>query len=210
MAEKLFGSAAVLAGGLSKRMGFDKQLLMINEKRLFDQIYNTLSEQFNDIIVNTYRPDFYIDYPVRTVQDFFPNMGPLAGIHCSLKSSDSKYVYIIACDMPHINLSYVNYMKEIIINEKNNLDACVTKIGNWIEPFNAFYSKNCLPVIEKDLMENKTSIRYFLKKVNTLEIFENKAREFSPDWSMFQNLNTKQLYEDYLNKLKFDYKKRDY
>lgn len=200
MTEIKFGSAAILAGGRSLRMGFDKQLLTVNQQHLFESLCHCLQKRFDDIIVNTYRPELYVDYPVRTVRDVFSGLGPLAGIHRALTACRSQYVYIIACDMPNIHLDYVDYMEQLI-SRQNDPDACVTKRGDWIEPFNAFYSKNCLPVIEEDLLNNKTSIRYFLKKVNTLEIEEKKAREFSPNWSMFLNLNTKESYQKYVNSL---------
>lgn len=196
MTEKKFGSAAILAGGRSERMGFDKQLLTVNKQRLIEIIYHSLEKKFDDIIAVTYKPELYAGYPVRTKQDLYPNSGPLAGIHSALSAARSQYVYIIACDMPCINQDYITYMQQLIIHN-NYPDACITKKGDWIEPFNAFYSRSCLPVIEADLMDNKTSIRYFLNKVNTLEIEEEKAREFSTNWSMFLNLNTKENYEAY-------------
>ena len=196
MAEKLFGTAAVLAGGRSVRMGFDKQLLTINERRLFDIIYNTLSAKFEDIIVCTYHPNLYKGYSLRTVSDQYCNSGPLSGIHSALSASESRYVYVIACDMPNINMPYIEYMEQLI-KDNGCPDACITQKLNWIEPFNAYYSKSCLPVIEDDLLNGKTSIRYFLQKVNTLEIKEEKAREFSENWSMFLNINTRENYEEY-------------
>lgn len=205
MAENVFGTAAILAGGRSVRMGFDKQLLTINERRLFDIIYNTLTLKFKDIIVCTYRPNLYNGYSIRTIRDQYRNSGPLSGIHSALKASKSHYVYIIACDMPNINMPYIDYMEQLI---KGNdcPDACITQKYNWIEPFNAYYSKSCLPVIEDDLLNGKTSIRYFLQKVRTLEIKEEKAREFSENWSMFLNLNTRENYEEYARSACFSFK----
>ena len=41
---KKFGTAVILAGGKSTRMGFDKQLLKIDERRLIDNLRNKLKK----------------------------------------------------------------------------------------------------------------------------------------------------------------------
>ncbi len=47
---KKFGTAVILAGGKSTRMGFDKQLLKINERRLIDNLRRKLNKVFDDIV----------------------------------------------------------------------------------------------------------------------------------------------------------------
>jgi molybdopterin-guanine dinucleotide biosynthesis protein A len=69
-------------------------------------------------------------------------------------------------------------------------DACVTKHGDNIEPFHAFYNKNALAAIEKDILADLCSVKYLLKKINTIYIPEEEARRFTPDWSLFRNINT--------------------
>lgn len=195
--EKYFGSAAILAGGQSLRMGFDKQLINFREKPLFEHILRSLSPHFSDLMVVTYRPELYADYPVRPVQDFYGSSGPLAGIHSALCHAKSSYVYLVACDMPYFDSAYAKYMEKQIERYRYRHDACITRKGGWIEPFHGYYSKGCLPVIEEDLSCSKTSIRYFLNKVDVHYVPESKARQYSPDWSLFLNINTKELYEEY-------------
>ena len=189
-----FTSAALLAGGNSKRMGLDKQYFHISGGLLFEHILPTLTSIFDDVMVVTDNPELYNDKNLRTVRDIIPGSGPLSGIHAAMTESKSKYVYILACDMPEIDINYIDFLIDNL--NKNPADACVTRIGNHIEPFHAFYSVNCLPVIEADLRDGKSSVKYFLHKINTLYISEIQARHFTPDWSLFSNLNTP---EDYLN-----------
>ena len=95
--------------------------------------------------------------------------------------------------MPEIDISYINYMIDKLT--KNPADACVTRKDDWIEPFHAFYGKTGLPTFEAGFLESKGSIYYILKRINTLYIPESEARNFTPDWSLFYNINTP---EDYL------------
>lgn len=186
-----FTSAALLAGGKSRRMGFDKQMFHIHDYKLFDNVLRTLTERFEDVMVVTQCPEMYRGMNVRSISDIIPGFGPLSGIHAAIREAKSEYVYVIACDMPRINLNYIDYM---VHNIKSSPDACVTKKGSWIEPFHAFYGKQALPVIEADLYAGKASVYYMLQKINTLYIPEADARRFTPDWSLFCNLNT---IEDY-------------
>jgi len=184
-----FKSVVILAGGQSSRMEFDKQFLEINKKRLLEDIIKKLEQEFGEIIIVTNKPEYYKEFSCKIVSDEIKQKGPLSGIHIGLKESSSKYVYFIGCDMPIINIDYIKYMKNNI--ENLDVSACITKFEDWIEPFNAFYSRNIVKDIEKHLLEGKKSVFSLLKKLNVLYIDEKDARRFSPNWDMFFNLNTK-------------------
>lgn len=107
-----FGSALVLAGGRSARMGFDKQKLRLaSGKPLPHLVIEKLSPHFKDILVVTQIPDFYRDLEVRTLSDVYPGKGPLAGIHAGLRACKSDLAFVVGCDMPRIDLE-VNRMME--------------------------------------------------------------------------------------------------
>jgi len=109
-----FNTAVILAGGKSSRMGFDKQFLEINKKRLLDTQIHKLRKEFEEIIVVSNKTTQYIDVNYKIVCDEIKEIGPLGGIHVGLKNSTSKYTYITACDMPIISNDYIRFMKEKI------------------------------------------------------------------------------------------------
>lgn len=194
---KKFGTAVILAGGKSSRMGFDKQFLEIGERRLIDNLRLKLNKDFDEIIVVTNRSKYYLGSIDKITEDIIVGRGPLSGIHAGLKSASSEYVYFVACDMPNIYLDYIRYMKEEL--EYLNVKACVTRFGKWIEPFNAFYSKEFIEDIERYLLKGKKSVNILLNKTNVHYVEEEKAREFSPNWLMFLNLNTRDELNKFLN-----------
>lgn len=203
---KRFGTAVILAGGKSTRMGFDKQLLEINERRLIDNLRRKLIREFDEIIVVTNRSEYYLGFDDKITKDIIVEKGPLSGIHAGLMEASSQYVYFVACDMPNIYMEYIKYMKK----ELGNLEvkACVTRFGEWIEPFNAFYSKEMIDDIERHLLQNRRSINSLLDKLMVHYIEEEKAREFSPNWDMFLNLNTKDDLDDFLEAVNRGYRGR--
>lgn len=186
-----FGTAILLAGGKSSRMGFDKQQLKIKDTLLIEYIIKRLYTVFNDIIVVTNNPEYYDDLPCRTVQDEIAGFGPLSGIHVGLKMANNQYGYVMACDMPYINFDYIEYLKDRM--SEVDCDACVTVFNQeWIEPFHGFYSKNLVSPIEEYLKSGKRSVFGLLKNFNSIYIEEEIAREYSPNWELFLNINTKE------------------
>lgn len=195
-----FGSAIILAGGKSMRMGFDKQFLKLENKSNVELLIEKLSPLFSDFIIVTNKPNEYDDKKIKyekikLVSDEIKDKGPLSGIHIGLKESKSKYAYLIACDMPIVNLDYIRYMMALLKIKES--DAVVTEDRIGIEPFNAFYSRDLYKVIELYLNSDKRDIKTLLQTVNTTYIPHKKALKMSPDWSMFLNLNTKEDLEKY-------------
>lgn len=197
---KKLGTAAILAGGKSTRMGFDKQLLEISEKRLIYDLIDKLSKEFEEIIVVTNSPEYYSNSNIKIIEDIIVGEGPLSGIHAGLKCASSQFVYFIACDMPNINLKYIRYMKSKIRDLEIYAEIYVTRCGKNIEPFNAFYSKDLIIDIENNLSQGKRSLRSLFEKIPTYCIEEKEARIFSPNWEMFLNLNTEEDLRNFLGK----------
>jgi molybdopterin-guanine dinucleotide biosynthesis protein A len=170
------------------------------KKYIIEMITEKLEKVFNEIIIVTGKPEEYAKYGYKLVEDEIRDFGPLAGIHVGLKSSISEHNYIVACDMPFININYLNYMRSLITQHESKVDGVITRLGKWIEPFNAFYSKSLLPKLEENIEKGNKQINLLLKDSDVLYISEAKAREFSPDWEMFMNVNTVEDYEDLLER----------
>ena len=186
----LTGTAVILAGGNSSRMGFDKQFIMLNGKRLIEQQIQALQGIFSQIIIVTSKPELYKDFPCKITRDQLHNFGPMGGIHAGLKAAQSQFSYFIACDMPHINQAYILHMLNIINKANPSPQAVITRFGDWLEPFNAFYSKDGILLIEQAYKVKNRKISRMLNNAQVHYIEEIEARSFSPDWSMFANINT--------------------
>lgn len=224
MSRKLFGTAAILAGGKSSRMGFDKTRLSINGEKWLDRLIGQLPSEFDQVLVITNRQDKDFESKAELVPDVFPGMGPLGGIHAALSQAKSKYVYIVSGDMFGINQNYARYMMEKLTEaqkksilsehctmvetgrvaanseeaEKSVPEICVTRIDDWIEPLNSFYAADLAPEMEKLLSANNTYLLDFIHSKNCLYIPEKEARQFSPDWAMFDNINSEEDLSRYL------------
>ncbi|AIS53144.1 molybdenum cofactor guanylyltransferase MobA [Thermoanaerobacter kivui] len=184
---ELFKTAVMLAGGKSKRMGFDKCMLKVQNCFLSEMIIKNLRKVFDDIVVVTWNKEFYQNFNVRVVHDELQGIGPLGGIHAGLKASLSHYAFFIACDMPFISIPYIEYMMELL--KKFKKDVIISENRGFIEPFHAFYSKATIDKIEECYKENKLKIADFLKKVDVIKVKEENVRKFSSELEIFINLN---------------------
>jgi len=190
-----FNSAVVLAGGKSTRMGFDKQLLQMQDRTIVEYLIDVLSTRFGDIMVSSKTPELYEQYEVRVIQDVYEDIGPLGGVHSALLNSRSEEVFVIACDMPYVEVPYIDYMMEEMA--KGSYDACVTERGGHLEVFHSFFCRSSLPVLERELGEGRYSVQGFTRQIKSLVIPEARAAALLPNWRAFTNLNTQEEYEEF-------------
>lgn len=183
-------TAVILAGGLSQRMGFDKQKLRVHDQALIKRQILILNKHFDHIIVIS-NNELSLSYEdlrgVEVYKDILKGMGPLGGIHAGLTYSLNDMIYVLACDMPNINEDYISYLSD----QKDGYQAVVSQFGQWIEPFHGFYHKSLIKPIERYLIKGKRSIFDLLKHQNTCYIPEEIVRNFTPDWDLFFNYNTR-------------------
>jgi molybdopterin-guanine dinucleotide biosynthesis protein A len=191
-------SAIILAGGKSSRMGFDKNQLVIDGVRLVDILSTALLSLFAEVILVNNSPDFSPPDGVLVVSDELSGMGPLGGIHAGLKAAHSQYCLVTACDMPNINLDYVKFMRELLLEPGMDVTVLATRYRPHMEPFTAFYSRNLIRPIEDYCRGGGRGLNAFLSKQGVTLIEECVARRFSPEWSMFANLNTPEEHRQYL------------
>lgn len=195
-----FGSAVILAGGKSTRMGFDKQLLQMRDRLIGEHLIDLLQTRFSDIMVSSPTPELYDQSRVRVIQDVYENIGPLGGIHAALRSSRSEAVFVIACDMPYLEIPYLDFMMGEL--EKGSYHACVTQRGDHLEVFHSFFLRPALVTLEEELSAGRYSVQRFTRKIDALVIPEETARRLLPDWRAFTNLNTPEEYEAFRAKFK--------
>lgn len=179
-------SAIVLAGGRSTRMGRDKAFMPFRGRPVVETVIAVLEKVFEEIIVVTDRPGLYGHLRVRGVRDVFPRAGPLGGIHTGLVASTTHSNFVAACDMPFLHAGFIRHM----LASSRDLDALVPRIGGYLEPTHAVYTKNCIIPIEKMIASRNLAVRSFFPLVRVGYLDEEEMRRFDPDLRMFTNLNT--------------------
>ncbi len=193
--------AAVLAGGYSRRMqGPDKQFLEENGKTLSIRVLEDLADVFPRRILVSNVPEAYriADGSLRVVRDILPGFGPLSGLHAALAACEGEWLYLAACDEPFFSPEWARFLAERIEAAESGggvPQACAASDGRHMEPFHALYSRKLVPVIDRLLRgaspgRRAPSLSDLLGRVPCLEIPRAEVLRFSPDWSLFFNINT--------------------
>lgn len=189
-------SAIILSGGKSSRMGEeDKPLLPFGEgETIIRFIIKKLQGLFWEIILVTRSPQKYDDCGARVVKDIY-QAGPLGGLHAGLYYSRSPFAFVMACDMPFINLQLVEYMIE---RKKRETDILIPEINRKLEPLHALYHRDCLPIIEKAIEEKSFKIISFFPYVDVEYLPCTIMKEIDRDLHSFFNINTREDYREAL------------
>jgi molybdopterin-guanine dinucleotide biosynthesis protein A len=193
---KDFGSAVILCGGKSSRMGFDKCEIKINNKLLIEIISEQLGEVFEDIVLVSNNLEKFKDTKYIVIKDMIANSGPIGAIYTALKQATSKYIFVTACDMPIINLDYIKYMMELI--KRENVEGVASYNSKYIEPLYAFYSTDMLDSFDLELNKNNFRLLDVVRNSKMHYVEEEKVNEYCKDMNIFTNLN----YESDLTVLK--------
>lgn len=186
---KKFGTAAILCGGKSRRMGFDKSEIMIDDKLLIELISERLEEVFSEVIFITDDMQKYEHSKYSVYQDIVPEIGPLGGIYSALAYASSENVFITACDMPIINTDYICYMMELM--ERSDAEGVAAWKNGYVETLHAFYSKGMAERIKVLMAQERYKLLDLINCSRMHLIDEEKVSEVCGDMDVFANLNKK-------------------
>lgn len=173
-------SIVILAGGQSRRMGFNKALIEVDGKPLIRILSDRMRDVTNRILISSNDPDTYsfLDLPV--VPDRFAGYGPLAGLHSAMLYQKSSLYVLLACDLPNFPTSLVQRMIDLSVG----FDAAIPRTRDGMaHPLCAVYRRTCLPLIEKALKKGKRKF---------IEIFFNKkisVKWISPDEGRYDKMD---------------------
>ncbi|HEY4745534.1 MAG TPA: formate dehydrogenase accessory sulfurtransferase FdhD, partial [Desulfuromonadaceae bacterium] len=129
--QRISGIAGViLAGGESRRMGRNKAMLTVGGERMIESAYRCLAELFDEVLLVTNTPEVYDFIPCRKINDIYPGMGPLAGIHAALSACNAERAFVTGCDMPSLNAALIRELCAM----PDDLDVVIPETPGGLEP----------------------------------------------------------------------------
>lgn len=179
-------TGVVLAGGESKRMGQNKAFIPVGGRPIIERVIGALSVTCDPVIIVTNCPTSYVHLGVEMVSDLFPGHGALGGIHAGLFFSPTPRAFFVACDMPLVNPSVV----QLLMEKSPKWEVVVPRIGEFLEPLHAVYSKASLRKMEEFLESGGRKILDLYPKLKVLEVNEEEIRRLDPRLLSFMNVNT--------------------
>jgi len=208
-------TAIIMAGGDSLRMGTDKSMLSIDGWPMIERICQQLTGTFSQILISANEAKKFAFLGFEIIPDKIPGQGPLMGIASTLDASANECNFVVACDIPRINLSFVRRMlaeaKKVdivvpaignhascIVNRVTNHEPRTTSHESRVEPLFAVYRKSALAAINEVLSSGgrKISDVFSRCRVKYIELAPDQVG--GAEW--LTNLNTMAEYDEFCKK----------
>jgi molybdopterin-guanine dinucleotide biosynthesis protein A len=183
----------ILAGGRSRRMGRDKAGLPAGNGTLVEHLVRRLAPVAAETLVAGAPQIGTID-GVRRIEDRYPGMGPLAGIHAGLVEAGRPWVWVVACDLPDVEPALGRLLGELA----TGVDAVVPRVEDEAEGVCALYHRSLCPRIASMLEAGRRRVQDLLAQVEVRYVTAAELRQVDPELRSFRNLNTPADYQAWL------------
>jgi molybdopterin-guanine dinucleotide biosynthesis protein A len=167
-------------------MGINKAFIEIDGVPIINRICDLFKELFQEVIIVTNGKDVFSDFGSKIYSDLIPDKGALGGLYTGLFFSTFYYSFCVACDMPFIKKSLVQFLIKSIEDE----DVILPQTKDGLQPLHAIYSKKCLDPIKTTIDEGKLKIIDIYDRVKVKIVEENGFLSLDPLRESFINVNT--------------------
>lgn len=188
-------SAIVLAGGASKRFGYDKGLALLAGKPLIMHVLDALTNLVEEkIVVVSSRGQAekivkVLKSGVKIAIDQSHLQSPLVGALTGFKETSGEYALLLPCDTPLISREILALILELCKDKS----AVIPRWPNgYIEPLHAAYCvKPALEASEVALKEGRLDMRSMVERLRNIRYVSTLVfQQFDPQLKMFFNVNT--------------------
>jgi molybdopterin-guanine dinucleotide biosynthesis protein A len=181
-------TAIIMAGGSSTRMGTDKSMLPIEGRPIIERTCERLSTCFEQILISADNKDKFEFLGYEVVPDKIPGQGPLMGIASALEASTNELNFVVACDIPRIELGYVRRIISEAADGEYDIVVPGAADGQY-EPLFAVYRKSALRAVSEVLSSGRRTISdvFALCNVKKIDLGANLV-----------NLNTTAEYDEFI------------
>ncbi len=153
-------TGVLLAGGKSRRMGYDKACIEVAGQPLIAKSLDLLCHYFERVLISGDRPDL-AQSDIPAIADIYPGSA-LGGLYTGLQAAKTDWIFVAPCDMPYPD----SRILELLVKQRSGFDAVVPRIPEGYEPVFALYHKNCLQHMEEMLQQDQYRIYDFYQRIN--------------------------------------------
>ncbi|HET8627850.1 MAG TPA: molybdenum cofactor guanylyltransferase [Thermomicrobiales bacterium] len=190
-------SAAILAGGQSRRMGADKALLRLTPdgptlvERVAAAVAAVASETL--VVANDDRLAFL---SLRIVPDTYPGAGALGGIYSAVAAAAHEHCLVVACDMPFLSVPLLRALAaaprdyDVLAPFLPAVENRQGTAGGVYETLHAIYGRGALAAMRAQLDAGRYRIIGFFPAVRVRAFPLDAIRRHDPDLRSFFNANT--------------------
>lgn len=180
-------TGAILAGGMSRRLGQDKAGLRLAGKPLALWVAAALAPVVSELWLITNQPLDHLAYALPLVTDLKPFQGPAGGLVTALFYARTPWVLAAAVDNPFLAPSLLAALVNQVAKGARTAVVCQSQWG--LEPFPGVYSVRLLPHLTEFLQSDRRPTR-FLEVCRPQVLSAEEVARLDPEGRSFFNLNT--------------------
>ncbi|MGQ9514820.1 MAG: molybdenum cofactor guanylyltransferase [Thermoproteota archaeon] len=192
-------SAIVLAGGSGKRLhGLEKCLLEVSGVPMIELVLGAVKEVCDEIIVSLSSPLQRIKIGplldnIAVVYDTIENFGPLEGIRQACRVVSHRFTVVVACDMPLLNPSVIDYL----FSKISRYDGAIPIWPDGkVEPLCSVFESGTLEKsVKRAVMTDNRRIMDAIKWLNIRYVQTCELEEIDPGLYTFYNVNDEKSLE---------------
>ncbi len=186
-------TGVILAGGQSRRMGFNKAEAEMHGQSMLMRMIDKLNTLTSNIVISTGATPYPgIHWP--QIADVYPNCGPLGGIYSVLKTSPTPLNLVVSCDMPLISVSLLDCIVTRAAETEAIITAPVDEDGR-LQLLCAVYHTNILPVLEQQIRAKALKMKSLATLVPVESVKITKEHPLYNEHA-FKNVNTPQVLKE--------------
>jgi len=178
-------SLALLAGGLSTRMGEDKAFAPFRDGTLLEWMRDRLAPLFRHAFVVVRDPSRFHQLGLPVVNDALPEIGSAVGVYSATLASPTERVLCVACDMPFVPPRLIRTLADM----SKGFDVFVPRHGGYLQPLCAVYGKGTLDAYLEFIRSGRRRIFDIYPDLNTGYLDMDDGRYGDPE-ELFVNVNT--------------------
>ena len=168
-------------------MQTNKAFLELGGRPLIERSLEVLRGLFTEVLISSNDPAPYLQCGVSIISDALKGQGPISGLLAGLTAAHSDTVFFVACDMPFIEAKVISYLFPFAL--ANDVVVPMAADGR-LHPLHAFYSRACLPLIERNLRDRRLKIIDFYPECRVKYVAEAELEQFGDPRKFLCNVNT--------------------
>jgi molybdenum cofactor guanylyltransferase len=192
-------TAAVLAGGRSRRMGTDKALVSMGGMPLVTRAVSPLASVCARVLVVVSDASVLagVELPLGTsvITDSVAFQGPLGGLASALAAAETDWVFVVGVDMPFVRVDVLRMLWAQVAHTGSREDPgsaqAVMPMGDeGPQPLLSLYRVDCLGAVQSMLAEGSLRLADLRTRVRVLDVPIEMIQSVDPELLSVVNVNT--------------------
>ena len=184
--------AAILAGGMGRRMGKPKLFLKRGNLYLYKFLYDELGKSMGRVTI-VLSKELSLPEPVPGLEvlyddDGYSGSGPLGGLYTALVEMKGEFLFVCSVDMPFVSGNLAAYLIDRL--ESSGEECLIPFVEGKPHPLCAAYRKRGAGKIRKSLDEGEFRVSSLLSRLDSSLVGEDELRADGISIDSFANINT--------------------